>query len=60
MSLAEILGLLLAMSVALNVASGAYLIARAAGVGSAQAVLTGAGAAASFLGLFLAGVAAYG
>lgn len=37
MSLAEILGLLLAMSVALNVASGAYLIAQAAGIGNAQA-----------------------
>jgi len=59
MSLAEILALLLAVSVALNIANGAYLIARAAGAGSAQAILTGAGAAATSLGLYLAAVAAY-
>jgi hypothetical protein len=59
MSLAEILALLLAVSVALNIANGAYLVARAAGVGSAQAILTAAGAAATSLGLYLAAVAAY-
>ncbi|MFD9949407.1 hypothetical protein ACFWYW_58315 [Nonomuraea sp. NPDC059023] len=55
----QILALLLAVSIALNIAITAYLIARAAGIGTAQSILTGAGAAATGLGLYLAAVAAY-
>lgn len=59
MTVETLLSLLLAVSVALNLATGAYLIARAAGVGVPQAVLTGAGAAATGLALYFAAVAAY-
>lgn len=59
MSLSEILSLLLALSIALNIAISACLVARKAGVGIANAILTGAGAAATSLGLYFAAVAAY-
>jgi hypothetical protein len=59
MHLAEILSLLLALSVAVNIAITAYLIARVAGAATAQAILTGAGAAATGPGLYLPAVAAY-
>lgn len=59
MSLAEILSLLLALSVTLNIAITSALIARSAGVGTANAILTGAGAAATGLALYFAAVAAY-
>lgn len=59
MNLVEILSLLLALSIALNIAITAGLIARSAGVGTANAILTGAGAAATSLGLYFAAVAAY-
>jgi hypothetical protein len=59
MSQIEILSLLLAASTALNLALTAGLIARSAGVGTANAILTGAGAAATTLGLYFAAIAAY-
>ncbi|WP_157963706.1 hypothetical protein [Actinocorallia populi] len=59
MSPREILALLLALSTALNIAITAGLLARAAGANGANAILTGAGAAATFLSLYLAAVAAY-
>jgi hypothetical protein len=59
MSPAQILALLLALSIALNIAISAGLLARSAGVSVPNAILTGAGAAATFLGLYLAAVAAY-
>jgi hypothetical protein len=59
MNLAEILSLLLAVSISVNLAVTAYLIARAAGLSSAQAILTSAGAAATSLGLYFAAIAAY-
>ncbi|WP_169949634.1 hypothetical protein [Microbispora sp. H11081] len=59
MNLAQILSLLLAVSIALNIAITAYLVARASGVGTAPAILTGASAGATSLGLYFAAVAAY-
>ncbi|MEV5707898.1 hypothetical protein [Actinoallomurus sp. NPDC052274] len=59
MSLVQILSLLLAMSFALNVATITGLLARTAGTRTANAIITGAGAAATFLGLYFAAVAAY-
>lgn len=59
MNLEKTLSLLLAVSVALNIAIAAYLIVRATDVGIPQAILTGAGAAATSLALYLAAVAAY-
>ncbi|GAA0404155.1 hypothetical protein Acor_24390 [Acrocarpospora corrugata] len=59
MTLTEILLLLLALSVALNIAIIAGLIARTTGLSTAQAILTGAGAAATSLALYFAAVAAY-
>ena len=49
----------LAVSTALNIAFTAGVIARSAGVGTANAILTGAGAAATSLGLYFAAIAAY-
>jgi len=59
MSPVEILSLLLALSITLNIAITAALIARRAGASTANAILTGAGAAATTLALYLAAVAAY-
>ncbi|MFF7647033.1 hypothetical protein [Streptomyces canus] len=59
MSPVQILSLLLALSTALNVAIGAGLLARRSGLGIPQAILTGAGAAATGLGIYFAAVAAY-
>ncbi|MET9519968.1 hypothetical protein [Streptomyces sp. NPDC002994] len=59
MSPVQILSLLLAMSTALNIAITAGLLAHRAGAGVPQALLTGAGAAATGLGIYLAAVAAY-
>ncbi|GLW26049.1 hypothetical protein DI270_016365 [Microbispora triticiradicis] len=59
MSQVQILSLLLALSSALNIAITAALIARRSSAGTANALLTGAGAAATFLGLYFAAVAAY-
>jgi len=55
----QILTLLLAISGALNVAFAAGITARLAGTGLAQAILTGAGAASTFLAIFFTGVSAY-
>ncbi|MER7911783.1 hypothetical protein [Streptomyces sp. NPDC096068] len=59
MSPVQILSLLLAMSTALNIAITAGLLAHRAGAGVPQALLMGAGAAATGLGIYLAAVAAY-
>ncbi|MFI6517861.1 hypothetical protein ACIBF1_20050 [Spirillospora sp. NPDC050679] len=59
MSLVQLLALLLAFSAALNIALTAGMLARAAGVGAPNAILTGAGAAATCLGLYFAALAAY-
>ncbi|MCX4799895.1 hypothetical protein OG497_39325 [Streptomyces sp. NBC_01242] len=59
MSPMQILSLLLALSIALNVAIAAALLARSSGVGIHQAILTGAGAAATSLGIYVAAVGAY-
>jgi hypothetical protein len=55
----QILTLLLALSGALNVALGAGITARHAGVGPAQAILTAAGAAGTVMAIFFAAVSAY-
>ncbi|MFA1550731.1 hypothetical protein [Actinomadura chokoriensis] len=60
MNTIQILSLMLALSIASNIAITAALIVRAAGVGTANAILTGAGAAATGLGLYFAAIAAYG
>ncbi|WP_405956919.1 hypothetical protein [Streptomyces phaeochromogenes] len=59
MSPIQILSLLLALSTALNIAVSTGLLARKGGVGVPQAALTGAGAAATALGIYFAAVAAY-
>jgi hypothetical protein len=59
MTPAQILALLLALSVAGNIAITAALVARKAGAGTAGAALTGASAAATALGLYFAAVGAY-
>ncbi|MFC4906905.1 hypothetical protein [Actinomadura gamaensis] len=55
----QIMGLLLAASIALHIATITALVARRTGAGAANAVLTGAGAAATSLGLYFAALAAY-
>ena len=55
----QVLILLLALSGALNVAFTAGLTARLAGVGLAQAILTGAAAAGTVMAIFFAAVSAY-
>jgi hypothetical protein len=55
----QVLTLLLALSGALNVAFTAGLTARRAGVGPAQAILTGAGAASTVMAIFFTAVSAY-
>ena len=59
MSAVQTLGLLLAISSALNIAVGAGFVARRSGAAPAQAVLTGGAAAATMLTVFFAAVAAY-
>jgi hypothetical protein len=59
MHAAQILTLLLALSGTLNVAFVVGLIARLAGAGPAQAILTAAGAAGTVLAIFFAAVSAY-
>ncbi|MEU8308976.1 hypothetical protein AB0C84_35980 [Actinomadura sp. NPDC048955] len=59
MSAVQILSLLLALSAALHLATAAALIARRTGADPAHAILTGAGAAATALGLYFAAVTAY-
>ncbi|TXS35118.1 hypothetical protein EAO75_45380 [Streptomyces sp. uw30] len=59
MSPLQILSLLLALSTALNIAITAGLLAHRSGAGVPQAILTGAGAAATGLGIYFAAVAAY-
>ena len=55
----QILTLLLALSGALNAAFAAGFTARLAGVGRAQAILSGAGAACTVMAIFFAAVSAY-
>ena len=59
MTAVQTLGLLLAVSSALNVAVVAGLAARHGGSTPAQAILTGGAAAATMLTVFFAAVAAY-
>ncbi|MFE4958675.1 hypothetical protein ACFRCW_32730 [Streptomyces sp. NPDC056653] len=59
MSPLKILSLLLALSTALNIAITVGLLARRSGAGVPQAILSGAGAAATGLGIYFAGVTAY-
>ncbi|OEJ22941.1 hypothetical protein AR457_37660 [Streptomyces agglomeratus] len=59
MSPLQILSLLLALSTAGNVGLSAGLIANWAGVGVPHAILTGAGAGATCLGIYFAAIAAY-
>ncbi|MFI0479703.1 hypothetical protein [Actinomadura sp. 9N215] len=59
MSPQQTLALLLALSTALNIAITAGLLARSADASTPHAILTGAGAAATLLGLYFAAVAAY-
>jgi hypothetical protein len=55
----QLLGMLLAASIAINIAIAAGLLARSAGASVANSILTGAGAAATSLGLYIAAAAAY-
>jgi hypothetical protein len=55
----QILILLLALSIALNVAFTAGITARQAGGSTAQAILTGAGAAGTVMAIFFTAVSAY-
>jgi hypothetical protein len=59
MSTLQILALLLALSTALNIAMTASLIAHRSGASIPHALLTGAGAAATSLGIYFAAVSAY-
>ncbi|MBY8841912.1 hypothetical protein [Streptomyces sp. SP2-10] len=59
MSPLQILSLLLALSAALNIAFTAGLLTRRSGTEIPQAILAGAGAAATSLGIYFAAVAAY-
>lgn len=59
MSLLQVLSLLLALSMALNVAISAGLLAHRSGPVIPNAILTGAGAAATSLGVYFAALAAY-
>jgi hypothetical protein len=55
----EILAMLLACSLILNLSVIVGLIAHGTGIGTRQAVLTAAGAAATCLALYFAAVSAY-
>ncbi|MDB4897075.1 MAG: hypothetical protein JWN15_3337 [Firmicutes bacterium] len=59
MNQVQFLSLLLALSVALNIAITAGLLAYRSGASMPNALLTGAGAAASSLGVYFAALAAY-
>ncbi|MGP4114436.1 hypothetical protein ACTWP5_26435 [Streptomyces sp. 4N509B] len=59
MSPTQTLSLLLALSLALNVAIAAGLLDRRAGASVPRAILTGAGAAATALGVYFAALTAY-
>ncbi len=59
MSSVQVLSLLLALSLAVNIGCGAGLIAARADTGWARALLVAGGAAGSSLGIIFAGVAAY-
>jgi hypothetical protein len=59
MNAERVLTLLLALSGALNVAFAVGIIARHAGGGPAQAILTAATAGGTVMAIFFAGVAAY-
>ncbi len=59
MSAAQILALLLAVSLALNVAFVVGITAHRTGLGAARAALAGAGVIGTVLGLYFAAVAAY-
>lgn len=55
----QIVALLLATSIALNVAFATGIVARRAGASTAQAILTGGGAASTLMALFLTAVSSY-
>ena len=55
----QVLALLLAASAALNIAFATAIIARHAGAGTPQAVLTAAGAASTAMALFFTAISAY-
>ncbi|MEU5894544.1 hypothetical protein ABZ835_48470 [Streptomyces sp. NPDC047461] len=59
MSPVQILSLLLALSVALHIAFAAGMLARRSGAGLPQAILAGAGAAATSVGIYLTAVGVY-
>jgi hypothetical protein len=59
MRVVQVLVLLLALSVAVNVALAAGITARLAGTSYPKAILTGAGALGSVMGIFFTAVAAY-
>ncbi|MFD5796452.1 hypothetical protein ACFWIO_23565 [Streptomyces diastatochromogenes] len=59
MSPLQILSLLLALSTALNIAFTTGLLVHRSGAGIPQAILAGAGAAATSLGIYFAAVAAH-
>lgn len=59
MTTTQILSLLLALSIALTIAIGAGILTRRTGTSISHAILTGAGAAATALGVYFTAVAAY-
>ncbi|WP_331732163.1 hypothetical protein OG592_41260 (plasmid) [Streptomyces avidinii] len=59
MTLMQTLSLLLALSAALNIGFTAGLVARRSSVSIPQAILCGAGAAATSMGIYFAAVDAY-
>ena len=59
MNTVRVLGLLIALSVAVNVGFVAGITARFTGVGVAQAILAGAGATGTALVIYFAAVSAY-
>jgi hypothetical protein len=59
MSEAQALSLLLAISTSVNIAIAVSLLAHRSGTAIPKAILAGAGAAATSLGLYLTAVAAY-
>ena len=59
MNAEQVLTLMLALSAALNIAFTAGITSRQAGSSTAQAILTGAGAAGTGLVIFFAAIAAY-
>jgi hypothetical protein len=59
MSPLQFVSLLLALSTALHLAAATALLARRAGAGIPHAILGGAGAAATGLGLYFAALSAY-